>query len=82
MIVDTATREGMSGAPVIARRSGGFHKSDGMITIAGGRGTKLVGIYSGRLPSNDQFGAQLGYVWPARYIEEIAQNGVRDVLTD
>ena len=76
-LIDTATREGMSGAPVIARsNSGSYRNTSGSTTmaIAGpgiGRPTKLLGIYSGRLPGRSELDAQLGIVWKARVVDEI-----------
>jgi hypothetical protein len=72
MYIDTATRSGMSGAPVIMRRTGihgligGFSGKEifGMIE-------NFVGIYSGRIGAENEFQAQLGIVWKTMVIEEI-----------
>jgi hypothetical protein len=69
MLVDTATREGMSGAPVVAVATNGYITEDGTNHI-GTQGTKFAGIYSGRLGANEMQ-AQLGVVWKARVIDEI-----------
>lgn len=71
ILIDTATREGMSGSPVISMRRG-------LITPSGkigndsyfGEAMNLIGIYSGRI-GDDPLGAQLGVVWKARVIDEI-----------
>lgn len=72
-LIDSATRAGMSGAPVIARHSGflGF-QNDGEISDDSVIGTteNFIGIYSGRL-GDDALGFQLGKVWNASLIEEI-----------
>ena len=73
MLVDTATREGMSGAPVVAI-------ADGEFDVEGppppyrlpGRVYRFVGVYSGRLGKNEME-AQLGIVWKAQAVGEIVQ---------
>ena len=72
MLVDTATRSGLSGSPVIMQRIG-IHgmtseKLTGTETI--GRVRNFIGIYSGRR-GEDEEKAQLGIVWKARVIDEI-----------
>jgi hypothetical protein len=69
--VDSATRKGMSGAPVIARHSG--YISFGA-TMSGdsiiGTVEKFVGIYSGRV-GDDALGYQLGLVWKTDVLVDI-----------
>lgn len=76
-LVDTATREGMSGSPVFARSSyvkGGFdvtgdaHEDNRPWSVA--YQYSFIGIYSGRL-GQDTFQAQLGIVWKSSVIQEI-----------
>jgi Trypsin-like peptidase domain len=74
ILVDTATREGMSGSPVIAVARGTYTASDGNVHV--GDALKLLGIYSGRYGANDAFGAQLGLCWKATIINFLLQNGV------
>ena len=69
-LVDTATREGMSGSPVIARQSHSYKTSDNTIKMGYHPQTKIIGIYSGRLHGSE-FEAQLGIVWRAENITEI-----------
>lgn len=73
MLVDTATRPGMSGSPVIMQRSG-FHGFNG-IEFSGNEifGTikNFIGVYSGRIGADNEFKAQLGIVWKERVIKEI-----------
>ena len=50
-LVDTASRRGMSGAPVIARTSGSYVPSQGGMRLLSGVNTytKFLGVYSGRI---------------------------------
>lgn len=71
--IDTATRSGMSGSPVIMQRTG-IHGFDGKNWSPDGSiGTirNFVGIYSGRIGADDEFKAQLGVVWKEKVIKEI-----------
>lgn len=73
MLVDTATRQGMSGAPVLMRRTG-VHWV-GNTSLSGkefiGLIQNFIGVYSGRLGAEDEFKAQLGIVWKKKVIDEI-----------
>ncbi len=75
-LVDTASRPGMSGAPVILR-SYGIHLTDSGPSIKTKPGSKFFGVYSGRLHARDDE-AQLGRVWPASFISEIIDANTRD----
>lgn len=74
MLIDTATRAGLSGAPVIMQRVG-LHGAKGG-TVSGdtiiGRIRNFIGVYSGRI-GNDDMKAQLGIVWKARVVLEIIE---------
>ncbi|MGV1014489.1 MAG: S1 family peptidase [Methyloceanibacter sp.] len=77
-LVDTASRPGMSGAPVI-RRSWGYHLFRGdTVSMGPGAETTFIGVYSGRIHTADTSDAQLGLVWPASYINEIIVGNTRD----
>ncbi|WP_306012320.1 MULTISPECIES: hypothetical protein [unclassified Allomuricauda] len=79
-LIDTATREGMSGSPVIYRRTG-IHGAIGgqvMNSTIIGRIQGFVGIYSGRIKGETEFEAQLGTVWKAKVIDEIITGGIFD----
>jgi len=71
-LIDTATRSGLSGSPVIMQRIGIHGLIDGKMlgdsTI--GRIRNFVGIYSGRV-GQGEFKAQLGIVWKQCVIDEI-----------
>lgn len=70
--VDTATRSGMSGSLVFRREVGSWTTEDGTTKMtAGSVASKLLGIYSGRLGANMDGDAQLGIVWPTRFVVEI-----------
>jgi hypothetical protein len=73
MFVDTATRSGMSGSPVIMKRTG-IHGFDGKQRTGKeiiGTIYNFIGIYSGRIGADDEFQAQLGVVWSEEVILEI-----------
>lgn len=76
---DTATKEGMSGSPVILykdraikimdkEKGNSYHK------------TKFVGVYSGRIGANADVrnDAQLGRVWKAKVIQEIIDENIKE----
>jgi hypothetical protein len=68
--VDSASRTGMSGSPVIARTWGLFQEKDGTQTGAPGAHSRFIGVYSSRI-SDDETKAQVGRVWHGKVIEEI-----------
>lgn len=73
ILIDTASRPGMSGSPVIRR-------SPGNVVIGAMRSmspdhTQLLGLYSGRLTTNDPLDAQLGLVWRIALVEQIIAGG-------
>lgn len=83
VLVDSATREGMSGSPVIhvkrsmILRGHGDDEFDDLLDSH-----KFYGIYSGRLidvdedPTvNDFFAAQIGIIWPSPLIDRVVQGG-------
>ncbi|MBI2280697.1 MAG: trypsin-like peptidase domain-containing protein [Bacteroidetes bacterium] len=72
--VDTATRPGMSGSPVIYKEKRPVIITDtnpNFATKVSRHFMKFIGIYSGRIGSNDELSAQLGIVWKSEAIEEI-----------
>lgn len=77
-LVDTASREGMSGALVIARSNGGYQHENGMMMWTGADATRIMGVYTGRVGTKDELAAQIGIVWPIRYVEELIANPTLD----
>lgn len=77
--VDTATREGMSGAPCIAISNWKHYEMDrstGHVSVVEKPlSWKLLGVYSGRKNPSDQFEAQIGIVWREHFIVEIIESG-------
>jgi hypothetical protein len=74
ILIDTATRPGMSGSPVIYQRTGLIEnyvgeKNTKNLSIGTIRG--FLGVYSGRIGTNNELQAQLGIVWKKKIIEEI-----------
>lgn len=77
VLVDTATRKGMSGSPVIAVRRGYIRSRDGdAAKDILGQAEAFLGVYSGRV-DDDPLGAHLGIVWKAEVIDEIIKGSVR-----
>jgi hypothetical protein len=77
LLVDTASRPGMSGAPVLRRSWGSHLLEDGRISLTP-YATRFLGVYSGRIVATDPLDAQLGMVWPERFVSDIVQGGRRD----
>jgi len=76
ILVDTASRSGMSGAPVIYRRRGIHNLNDGRLTDESvfGEIQGFIGIYSGRLRSGDDYNrvvGKLGWIFPLAPREEV-----------
>ena len=67
-LIDCRTRQGQSGSPVIALRSGEVVKfRDGSIGMGGGSVERFIGIYSGRINAE----SDLGMVWKASALVEL-----------
>ena len=71
LYVDTATREGMSGSPVIhyRRRFPTLIENERLYRFH----AEFVGVYSGRIVPKDLLEAQLGKIWRAKTIEDIIE---------
>jgi len=78
MHVDTASRPGMSGAPVILRTWGTHIEELGSQIDDGRPRTRFLGVYSGRVPVDHPTEAQIGLVWDGSYIDEIIAGSKRD----
>lgn len=74
ILVDTATRPGLSGSPVIYQRSGIHNMINGILNNDTILGTirSLLGVYSGRI-GKGEIHAQLGIVWKKKVINEIIE---------
>lgn len=71
ILIDTGTREGMSGSPVIAMsRQSGYGRDDNGSVIVGDR-ARLLGVYSGRIGAEALSEVQLGLCWKTSVIDEI-----------
>jgi hypothetical protein len=71
VLIDCRSRQGQSGSPVIAYRSGGgVAMADGSTGMFGGALWKFIGIYSGRINAE----SDLGIVWKASAINELVQS--------
>ena len=76
ILIDTATREGMSGSPVI------YYEKRAVILIDNADNTlkhsdrffKFLGVYSGRILGEDELASQLGVVWKSTIIDKIIEN--------
>ena len=75
LYIDTATRPGMSGSPVIYIEKRQIGIGDGDPGTPGikfsNRFMQIVGVYSGRIGADDELKAQLGIVWKFDTIDEI-----------
>ena len=72
-LIDTATRKGMSGGPVLQHIMGGYPMKGGGIGVGSHAVTKVLGIYSGRYVGElDE--AHLGIVWRMDLIQNIINN--------
>lgn len=71
-LIDSKTREGQSGSPVIYYSQDGLnrHLPNNITAIFGSPITKEVGIYSGRINKD----SDLGYVWKWKVIKEILES--------
>jgi hypothetical protein len=71
-LVDSRTRPGQSGSPVIAVRTGSvLHQNDVMVQYFSPPET-FLGVYSGRINKE----SDLGYVWKLGAVRELVDKGV------
>lgn len=67
-LVDSRTRQGQSGSPVLIYSSGGaVAMEDGSTAVIGGPAERFLGVYSGRITAE----SDLGIVWKAQAVVEI-----------
>ena len=69
--VDSASRSGMSGSPVVLFERRPITILEEKQGIMSHHFTKLIGVYSGRIGVNDVGDVQLGRVWKASVINEL-----------
>jgi hypothetical protein len=75
LLIDSATREGLSGSPVIAKHSGIVLDEPGKVGPNSIIGTvfQFLGVYSGRIMGKDELESQLGIVWKKSVIKDILE---------
>jgi len=78
MLVDTASRPGMSGAPVIRRSWSNHMVEPGVAALVDTPLNRFIGVYSGRVPTDHPHEAQIGIVWGDYLIHEIIAGNIRD----
>ncbi|MBB4237675.1 S1 family peptidase [Rhizobium esperanzae] len=78
MLVDTASRPGMSGAPVIRRSWTNHMVQPGVMSLLDKPLNKFIGVYSGRMPTDHPYEAQIGLVWDGSLINEIIAGNTKD----
>jgi Trypsin-like peptidase domain len=72
-LIDSRTRPGQSGSPVLAYHAGGaLPMQGGGTTVFGGPVEQIVGVYSGRISDK----SDLGFVWKAAALCENVDSGV------
>lgn len=72
-LIDSRTREGQSGSPVVAYAPPGpATLSNGTLALQETSIVRLLGVYSGRINRE----SDIGYVWKITAIREILENGV------
>ena len=80
-LVDTTTKVGMSGSPVIGMPKGVIRSVDGSISLSTGSfSMQLLGIYSGRIDPEQKEDSCLGLVWKKELIDEIIDTGIQDEI--
>jgi hypothetical protein len=78
MLVDTASRPGMSGAPVIRRSWTNHMVEPGVVALVDTPLNRFIGVYSGRVPTDHPQEAQIGLVWGDYLINEIIAGNIKD----
>lgn len=76
LLVDSRTREGQSGSPVIVYRPSGYSTEEASMMLTGQPAERFIGVYSGRINKE----SDLGFVWKARALTEILAGQTRGPL--
>lgn len=72
-LIDSRTRPGQSGSPVVAYHAGGAAAmKDGSTAVFSGPLEQFVGVYSGRISDE----SDLGFVWKAVAVCDVVDSGV------
>lgn len=74
-LLDIASSEGMSGAPVFRRTFGPAVTGNMTTQLANVVATEFVGVYAGRLESSDLTRVGIGYAWYGNLVDEIIESG-------
>ena len=73
-LIDSRTRSGQSGSPVIAYSDGGaVPMADGSLAFMSGPMEQFFGVYSGRINAE----SDLGVVWKAQVVREVIEGQTR-----
>jgi hypothetical protein len=77
-LIDSRTRKGQSGSPVINYNPmGNYTSSTGGLVLGGGPIEEFIGVYSGRISEE----SDLGFVWKASAVQQVIEGGVRGKVT-
>lgn len=76
--IDSNTRRGMSGAPVVARRFGAALMEDGSYAVGAGISDRTLGVYAGR--AFDAPDMTLGRVWGWNEVQRLLEHAAEEVL--
>jgi hypothetical protein len=72
-LIDSRTRPGQSGSPVLFYAHGGtVAMADGSTAVFGGPVEQFLGVYSGRINAE----SDLGFVWKPEAVRTIVESGV------
>jgi hypothetical protein len=73
-LIDSRTRSGQSGSPVIAYSPGGWVSlADGGTALASGPREQFVGVYSGRINAE----SDLGIVWKVQAVRDVIEGNMK-----
>ncbi|MBR2994424.1 trypsin-like peptidase domain-containing protein [Candidatus Saccharibacteria bacterium] len=73
-LVDSNTRKGMSGSPVLQISQNGYTTKNGSICMDCNTHYKLLGIYSGRIKECNGVESSIGIVWDKSLIMELLES--------
>ena len=77
VLIDSRTRKGQSGSPVINFDAmGSYTSASGGLVVGGGPVEDFIGVYSGRISDE----SDLGFVWKASVVQQVFEGGVRGTV--